>query len=319
MTVGTDDPPSYRCLGTTCSVAEAINPVLWRKRYAWGVNLGGSVDLKAAIRRCGGTAADLEDLKRLVEGIPLEVIAYQLRCALSEAEIKLGISMDIRRYAAMPETDGLVLQRDYDVRSEPIAFNPATSRDFVRLDLPPSLIAVERVRGVVFGNTVLDWTAETSGVTIQITDGQRGEVHITPTMLASLSSAFGTMAPTILNSGRPLPGFWRVDYTCGPWAKYEGRDMPGRIELAVADWIGLVAGIKLLSLAGTAAGGGIASGSLSVDGLSKSFSTTASAMYGLNSALEAVYKEAAERIDWKMLRSYKNPMRVIPMNTRSLG
>lgn len=319
MTIGTDDPPSYRCLGTTCPVAEVINPTLWRKRYAWGVNLGGSSDIKAAIKRCGGTAQDIEDLKRLVEGIPLDVIAYHLKAALSEVEVKLGISMAIRRYRSMPDADGLVLQRDYDLRSEPIAFNPATSRGFIRLDLPPSLLSVERVRGVVWGNTVLDWGAETSGVDIQITDGQRGEIHIAPSSMSTLYSSFGTLAPMIMNGNQPIPGFWRVDYTCGPWAKYDGKDMPGRIELVLADWIGLTAGVKLLSLAGTAAGGGIASGSLSVDGLSKSFSTTASAMYGLNSALEAVYKEAAERIDWRALRSYKNPVRVIPMNTRSRG
>jgi hypothetical protein len=318
VTIGTDDPPSYRCLGTTCSVAEAIDPALWRKRYAWGVALGGSVDLKAAIRRCGGTERDLEDLKRLVEGIPLDVIAWHLRSALSDAEIKLGISMAIRRYKGMPTEDGFVLQRDYDLRSEPIAFNPATSRDFIRLDLPPSLLSVERIRGVAWGNVVLDWTPETTGVHIDIVDGQRGEVSVTPTELRSLSVAFGAVGPAVLAQNRPIPGFWRCDFTCGPWAKYDGKDMPGRIELAIADWIGLTAGVRLLSLAGTASGGGIASASLSVDGLSKSFSTTASAMYGLNSALEAVYKEAADSIDWKALRAYKNPMRVIAMSTRSL-
>lgn len=318
MTIGTSDPPSYRCLGTTCSVAEAIDPALWRRRYAWGVNLGGSVDLKAAIRRCNGSDRDLEDLKRLVEGFPLDVIAYHLRAALSDAEIKLGISMAIRRFRSMPVEDGLVLQRDYDLRSEPISFNPATSRDFIRLDLPPSLISVDRIRGVAWGNVVLDWSAETTGVHIDITDGQRGQVHITPTQLQSLNVSFGAAGPQVFHRNMPIPGFWRVDYTCGPWAKYDGKDMPGRIELAIADWIGLKAAVRLLSLAGTASGGGIASGSLSVDGLSKSFSTTASAMYGLNSALEAVYKEAAESIDWKMLRAYKNPMRVIPMNTRSV-
>jgi len=318
VTIGTSDPPSYRCLGTTCSVAEAIDPALWRKRYAWGVNLGGSVDVKAAIRRCGGTARDIEDLKEKVEGIPLDTIAYHLRSSLSDAEIKLGISMAIRRYRAMPAEDGLVLQRDYDLRSEPIAFNPATSRGTVRLDLPPSLLSVERIRGVAWGNVVIDWSPETAGVQIGITDGQRGEVHVTPMQLSNQTIPLGTLGPRTINQNAVIPGFWRVDFTCGPWAKYDGKDMPGRIELAIADWIGLKAAVRLLSLAGTAAGGGIASGSLSVDGLSKSLSTTASAMYGLNSALEQVYKEAAESIDWKALRAYKNPMRVIPMSTRSL-
>jgi hypothetical protein len=33
--------------------------------------------------------------------------------------------------------------------------------------------------------------------------------------------------------------------------------------------------------------------------------------------LEEVYQNHRDSIDWKSLRAYKNPMRVLPMNTRS--
>jgi hypothetical protein len=308
-------PTSYRTLGLTCSVAEAIDPVKWRERYAWGVNLGGSMDLKAALRRCGADPAAFE---RFVDAIPTRVISWHLRSALSELEIKLGIPMGIRRFKCTPLDEGVEHGRDYDVLTEPIAYTPNAAQNYLRFDLTPSVISVERIRGVLFGNVVYEWEQGGTDARIEIVDHVRGEVRVflQPSATTIAPSAIPALAPA-LGYGRTVPGFWRVDYTCGPWAKYEGRDEPGRIELALADWIGLNAGVKLLSLAGTAAGGGIASGSLSIDGLSKSFGTTASAMYGLNSALEAVYKEHKDAIDWKSLRAYKNPMRVLPMNTRS--
>ena len=49
-----------------------------------------------------------------------------------------------------------------------------------------------------------------------------------------------------------------------------------------------------------------------MDGVSRSIGLQASAIYGLNSALEHVFDELVKRIDFKALRLQKKGLRVIP-------
>lgn len=298
---------AYPCLGLTCPVTEALDPAKWRDRYAWGHNLGGSDDLRTLLRRCGG---DVDALERLVEGIPDRVISWHLRAAMSQLESKLGISFGLVRYVGQPVGD-LRLGEDYEVAEPARPWTVAAASDYCQIVVRPSLVSVQRLRALVWGQVALELTG--TDAAIMVTDLRRGILNVawsrvrpellTPAAQVALGLA-GRSGPS------PSPGVWAVDYTCGPWAEYGGHELPGQIEVELADWIGLTAGLRVLAMAGSAASGGVSSTSLSMDGLSKSVSLTASAIYGLYSALENAYKEATKGIDWQRLRRYKHPPRV---------
>ena len=78
-----------------------------------------------------------------------------------------------------------------------------------------------------------------------------------------------------------------------------------RIPTIINNAIGLIAALRILSIAGDlVVGAGIASSSVGIDGLSQSIGTTASAMYGAYSARMEDYKNELKKIEKILKKVY---------------
>lgn len=320
--------PLHRTLGLSVPVSEALDAAKWRERYAYGVVLGqGSTGALSAVERAlrcrpgraSKTAlADLEAQQNVVSDtagqLPDDVIRWHLRTAASELEMRLRMPLGVVICKANPVDEGLQRGVDYDKAVPALPFMQSEQRNWYRIDLPTGVISVERIRTVVFGQTIWEITPD-SGM-IQLEHPGVSSLHILPVQGSTLLIAMpqmGTLAYGAMQllDGAPtrLPGVWAVDYTLGPVTK---TGEPGQIPAVLAHWIACRAGVMLLSIGGIAASRGLTSASLSIDGLSKSIGLQASAIYGINSALEQRLKEAEESIDWKSLRTYMAGIPVYP-------
>lgn len=327
--------PRYRTLGLTVPVTDVLDPDLWRLRYAVGTNAGTrpSRVVTSTNTSCvfGGTLLEAisgegdQDqaalLGQLVSGLPDSTVRWHLRAALSELEMRLGMSMGIQIVKANPVDAGLVQGVHYDRIRQRLPFYKSELQSWWRVDLPDAgVISIERVRAWYFGTNV--WTfdpgtapgtlveAEDDRNVIRLEWGTQGVAHLLPVQLSAFLATTGGgegaarygLWHTITQHRSAVPDFWGIDYTVGPVSK---SGEIGQIESVLADWAYARAGIKLLSMAGLAQSRGLTSASVSMDGVSESVGLQASAIYGLNSALEEVFKRQHESIDWKKLRAYK--------------
>jgi len=311
--------PTYEALGLSVPVTQVIDPKLWMERYAWGVSMGGGGSLVArakaiAVAQAGrGAAAVVEKImERVFNEIPPRVIQWHLRAALSELEMKLGMPMGLEIVKSDPVDADERLGETYDREAARLPYTHAEAGAWFRIDLPPGVIRVDRVRGYYYGTKV--WELSTKQGTdnmIRLEWGRQGVMHILPiNMQAIIVTQGGNYGiwHTIHTHQSPVPDFWSVDYVRGPVSKHGGA--VGQLEAVLAHWVYCTAGQVILSMAGIAASKGLASTSLSIDGVSRSVGLQASAIYGLNSALEHMLDEATKRIDWKRVRAQKRGLRL---------
>lgn len=321
---------SYRTLGLTVPISEVLDPKKWRERYAYNLLTGsggsgssrsgavasvmcpGATGKKAAIK----TAQD--EFNNLIGDIPDETIKWHLRVALSELETKLGIPMGIVRVKSKPLDAGLTQGQDYERLEPRRPYTHSQHDNWLRVDLPPSVISIERVRLYWFGTNVWEISPEqgnTSLVHLEWPDV--GSAHILPNQMTNLLITSSGLAQSnygafqlLMGAHSHVPDVWAIDYTLGPLDKQTRTPM--QIEAVLAHWVYCVATILLLSMSGLARSQGLSSSSLSLDGLSKSISLQASAIYGINSALENALENATKRIDWKALKLYKRGLKFHP-------
>ncbi|MGB0972403.1 MAG: hypothetical protein ACPGVG_15800, partial [Mycobacterium sp.] len=239
-----------------------------------------------------------------------DVIRWQLRVAMSELEMKLGIPFSIQVCKSAPVDDGLIKGRDYDKIVPRMPYTVDSAWEWYRMTLPGSVISVERVRAFYFNQMIWEFTPENGGAeNIKLEWPRQGSVHLLPNEFTSvflgpgpLFWGSGAVWQAIHQINQPVPDFWAVDYTIGPVTR-DGQ--VGQLEDVLIDWVYCVAGMKLFSIEGIARSKGLSSASVSLDGVSRSVGLQASAIYGLNSALEHVLDEATKRIDWKRIRTSK--------------
>jgi hypothetical protein len=157
------------------------------------------------------------------------------------------------------------------------------------------VLSVSRVQMVLPGETLVhdfdsSWfqLRKDSGV-LHVVPGTGGASTI-------LFGAGGSWLPFVRASNRFVPDVFRVTYTAG----FE----PGELPFDIRDVVGKVASMGPLHIAGDLiAGAGIASQSLSIDGLSQSIATTSSATNsGYGSRIVNYYKDIKGQIP--TLRSY---------------
>lgn len=311
----------YRTLGLTVPVSELLNVAAWRERYAWGIPLAGTdaftptqqlQEACAALGECNGDG----QVQALVAQIPDSVVRWHLRAAMSELEIKLGAPLGVVVVKTPPLESGVTLGQHFDKLGQRMPFYHHDALEYWRLSLPYSVLSVERVRGVYFGTTIV----EVAGSSVIVEWPGPGSVHINPLdMSAALASSVAysnaqayELFGDLWRAREQVPDFWAVDYTLGPRDKFTGE--PGQVEVALAHWVGLRAAGMLINIAGTAYGQGIASTSLSMDGITRAITTSQSAMYGINSAYELVIKAYAESIDWKALRTIRRGLPVFKLS-----
>lgn len=295
-----------RVLGTSVPITEVVSARLWKERYAYGLLLGQVRREWATVQRGGDPR---RELTRTVDSLPDDTIRWHLRCALSELEVKLGVPMAVQICKSQPIDEGLVQGRDYDRAVPRMAYTRGMDESWWRLDLPPGLISVERVRAYFYGTKLFEF-ADTNIDQVRIEWPRQGGVHILPQNLAGvLVGAYGDIGlwHRLYARYQQIPDFWSVDYTTGPT---DQNGQPGHIEAVLADWVYCIAARKLLPLAGMGISKGVASSSVSMDGVSRTTTLQTNATAGLYGPVEAAYKEAADRIDWKALRTYKRGIRV---------
>lgn len=307
----------YRNLGLTVPVTFCLNAQNWRDLYAPGLSAGSSPTLSAKIQAALGGEGAEQKFSALVNGIPDSAILWHLRSAISQLEVKLGMPMGITVVKSLPIDEGLVQGRDYDIAAPRLPYTHGETTTWFRIDLPPGVIEINRVRGYYFNTPVWEFSNDKGNLDlIRLEWARQGIAHIIPTDLQSIivtnagqgggGGNYGIWHTINLHHS-PIPDFWAVDYVRGPTTR-DGQ--AGHIEAVLADWIFLHASRPLLSIDGLKTSKGLSSASLSIDGISRSVGLQASAIYGLNSALEHMYKELEDSIDWKSLRAYKRGLRL---------
>lgn len=169
------------------------------------------------------------------------------------------------------------LEHRLDIPIAPVVIEDE-AHDYYREDYPKwiwmklrqaPVISVQRVRLVLPGDEVVK-EFESSWIQLQKESGQLELVPGTGTAGTILLGASGSYIPLIYGGARFIPRVFRVDYTAG----FEEGEVPAMIK----DVIAKKASFGPLNIAGDLLGGaGIASQSISIDGLSQNFNTTSSA------------------------------------------
>ena len=224
-----------------------VTPSDIRRRWCFGLPLN---------KEDGATMPD-DDIQSFIDAATLEV------------QRKLGIYLRPTRIRANPGRRGLVLGTDYDVEEPPYDYRPEQFRNFGFLQLRQyPCISFERMALVLpNGQTIIDYPKEWVKFYPKVGQVQVVPMSGTPTVMQLAS--MGSAGFALMNSswGRNMPQIVEIDYTAGL------ASVPADLAAVVAK----IASIDVLGIAGDAILAGIASQSTSVDGLSESFSTTASA------------------------------------------
>lgn len=144
--------------------------------------------------------------------------------------------------------------------------------------------------------TILDFDASWIHLTLK----EAGQINIIPGGGAAGLISLGLSAawfPVLRNLNNFLPGAIRVDYVTG--------FAPGEVPPVLKDTVGKIASFGPLNIAGDLLGGaGIASQSLSLDGLSQSFNTTSSATNAGYGARLLQYKKELDAIIPVLRKAY---------------
>lgn len=291
-------------LPLSVTVDEILDPARWRQLYAWGHIAGVGFQLAPGIPQ--------EELNQIIQKtfgyLPDHTVQWHLTVALSELGALLHVPLQVQIVKTVPVDEGLRRGVDYHRSREPLPWVQSNVQTSYRIDVLEPVISVQRVRLQLNGTTVLTLDTDAQLETVRIVNRRTGHLHLMP---APGEVGLRTSADTLLNyavnpggggifersisaRGQTIPAAWLVDYTTGPM---DENGLSGAIPAALAHWVWCKAGLTLMSLSGIAQGGGVASASVSIDGVSHSLGTTASAMYGLNSAYEEMLRKDIEALD----------------------
>lgn len=188
---------------------------------------------------------------------PDSLFAFYIESAVSRVEADFDL---ILKPTVIPEEAHDFHKKDYD---KYVLF---------QLDYRP-IVEVQSVRLVLPTNVqVISYNPESFNI-----DYNAGTVEIVPGSGQITLGQTGAFLPLVFGGQDYLPRAIRVNYTAGFSDRIvRGRD--GRIPGLIREYIGMLAAEGPLGIAGDLLGGaGIASQSISLDGLAQSFNTTSSA------------------------------------------
>lgn len=314
---------THRNLGLTVSIAEILDPDLWRAGYAFNLVLGeGTRPVEDTLIAAAGAGCVPRVRAETMRGIEIETavdetctaaaelddttIRMHLRAAASEMEICLQVPLGTVVCKSTPIDDGLVRGNHYDREVPRLPYRTSDVANYYQINLPPGVISVERVRAFWFGQVV--WTISGGSAAISLEHPGTASLHLMPLTgaLFALWPLTGTpiysLMQHLISSPTPLPSVWAVDYTLGP---VTGTGVPGHIEAVFAHWIRMKAALTLLPLAGAGRTKGIAGVSLGMDGLSESIQLAGGGSRSIWVALEDAYQRALDSIDLGKLAVYK--------------
>ena len=131
------------------------------------------------------------------------------------------------------------------------------------------VLRVDSLFGAVANTRIVDINLEW----IEIAEAE-GFLELVPFNQEIAFEFVGLVYVEALRGQVPIPSFWRYNLIAGL------RDTP----FELIEWVGRIAAIPVLTIAGQAFRSGYSSQSISRDGVSESVSYTASAIYGIYSA-----------------------------------
>lgn len=232
---------------------------------------------------------------------PDSLYAFFIKNAVNWLEIKLDLPI---KRTEIEEERHDYYREDYD------------KYIWVELDFYP-VIQIDEVKLVLPGESTVQ-VYEEDWIHIQREMGQLQMLPGTGTAGSILLGAAGSWIPIIYGNNKFIPDAFRVKYVAGFGKPTGGVSNSGNPKInevppIITELVGKVASFGPLNIAGDLLGGaGIASQSLSIDGLSQSFATTSSATNaGYGARILAYGKEIKEQLP-TLQRYYKGlRMRVV--------
>lgn len=200
-------------------------------------------------------------------------IKEQILEAVAEVERRLGVFLKPTVVVCNPEERGLEYGIDYEVEEHPYDYEARMYNQYGFLQLREKpVLSLDGYKLVLpNGQIIIDFMTRKEWVKLDKTNGQINIVPYAgdPTLFAMLGgSASGyPFATGRINSN--LPHMIYADYTAGfhQW----------RLPKDINETIAKISAVNILGIAGDALLAGVASMSTSIDGLSESMATTASA------------------------------------------
>ena len=222
--------------------------------------------------------------------IPDEDILTFLDSAVRRVERELGIFLKPTVIVCNPEERGLQKGVDYEKEEPPYDYDVRAWIQFGFLQLRER--PVQKVTGLKLvlpnGLVIMDFMTRPEWIKVYKNNGQ---IHIVP--YAGDPTLFALMGGSA--SGYPfVTGTINSQYPQMLYVDYIAGYAPGEIPNDVRNVVAKIAAIDVLGIAGDAVLAGIASISTSIDGLSESFSTTASAT---NATYGAHIKQLQDEVD----------------------
>jgi hypothetical protein len=260
-----------------------------KKTYTTETNLPTPSEVRN--RWCFGLPLNKEDGSVMKD----EDIHQFLMGAVREVERKLGIFLKPTVIRCNPEERGLVKGTDYDREEAPYDYDANQYRQYGFLQLfERPVVSIEALKLILpNGNEIIDFMRDSNRMKWVKLNKSAGQVRIVPyagdpTLFALLGGS-QTGYPFVTGAiNQNLPHMFHVDYTAG----YGAYEIPEDIRNAVAK----IATINVLGIAGDAVLAGVASLSTSIDGLSESFSTTASATNATYGAHQLQYQKEVDAL-----------------------
>jgi hypothetical protein len=208
-------------------------------------------------------------------------IRYFVDSAVAEMERTLNISIKRRRIRYKPEDRGLEKGKDYDVEEGYYDFS------YARIAKYGTIVTRQRPIIKLHRLDVLNrFTSSFSLLDSTITDKTKGVLKLMRRPLRSSETA-GGIATAIYPYGKETFNqhmFYAIDYDAG----FETAD---DVPLDLREAIGKKTAISLLNIIGDGLMSGFSSSSLSMDGMSESFSSTQSATSAYFGARIKVYED----------------------------
>lgn len=283
-------------------LAQVVNAKRWRLTHGWGLALASDPEVAQTLLAAG---ANQELVDQLTGLLPDTVIEAHLRGALSELGAMLGLRFDTVQVTT--PAPGETVPAGH-IRGNPQPLISGAAEDYPMLiTLPDHVLELRRLRAIVAGVVVSTWSTEAELATLSLEHPAGGMLRVRFDLTDWRLTGQGWYTSwRRLSPPSPVANFWYADYLAGFAPPYTDGT-PGHVPEVLDRWVALTAGLSILAQAGAAATAGLASGSISMDGLSRSLSLPSTGIWGY---YLTQMKDARDRIDTIGLKALYNPRRV---------
>jgi len=204
----------------------------------------------------------LDQAQNIIEQTKLQIYLEPTRCVTDIDPTQITFSTQ--------NLSPIVLDADWDFITTPVTFYPKNTAKWIDIQMPiKHILRVDSFYGAVANTRVVDINLEW----IELASVE-GFIQLVPFNQEVAFDYIGLTFVEALRGQVEIPSFWRYNLIAGL------RTTPA----ALIEYLGRLAAIPVLTIAGQAYRSGFASQSISKDGVSESVSYTASAIYGIYSA-----------------------------------